>query len=252
MDNMLSVITINRNNSIGLKRTIESVLSQTNKLFDFIVIDGNSTDNSLDIITNIKDNLYYYVSENDNGIYDAMNKGIQHSRTEWIILMNSGDIFYDEYVIEKFYKIIESNEVDCIYSDCLYTNNVLDVSDIKKIHITHQALFYKKELHKHFGLYYVGKKITISDYLFFNQIKNCVWYKTDDIIAICESDGTSSNNRHYYQKLAVDIMYNNIHNYKIAIMLIIFPSYKHFWLFFAKLRFLRSSRKIHNSEGNEV
>lgn len=88
-----SVITINRNNGSGLKRTIESVLSQERSLFEFIVIDGASTDNSIEIASNYADEIDCLVSEPDKGIYNAMNKGISKAHGDYVIFMNSGDTF---------------------------------------------------------------------------------------------------------------------------------------------------------------
>ena len=88
---ILSIITINYNNSDGLQRTIESVLSQTWTDFEWIVIDGGSTDGSLDIIKKHASHFSFWCSEPDTGIYNAMNKGITHAKGEYLNFMNSGD-----------------------------------------------------------------------------------------------------------------------------------------------------------------
>ena len=78
----LSIITINLNNSNGLLRTIESIKAQTDKLFEYIIIDGGSTDGSIDVIKNNVDHISFWISEKDRGIYHAMNKGVQYSTGE--------------------------------------------------------------------------------------------------------------------------------------------------------------------------
>ena len=91
-----SVITINYNNREGLNKTIKSVLCQSINDYEYIIIDGGSTDGSVDIINNNANFITYWVSEKDNGIYHAMNKGVAHAHGEYCIFMNSGDIFYNE------------------------------------------------------------------------------------------------------------------------------------------------------------
>ena len=87
----LSVITINFNNRDGLRKTIESVVNQTYNDFEYIIIDGGSTDGSVDVIKEYADRIDYWVSEPDKGIYNAMNKGIDVAKGEYCIFMNSGD-----------------------------------------------------------------------------------------------------------------------------------------------------------------
>lgn len=95
----LSIITINYNNSIGLRKTIESVVSQTDNTFEYIIVDGGSSDGSVDIIKQYADKVSQWVSERDGGIYNAMNKGVRMAHGEYIMFLNSGDILYDNNVI---------------------------------------------------------------------------------------------------------------------------------------------------------
>lgn len=112
--NMLfSIITVNRNNSEGLARTISSVKSLNKKNYEFIIIDGASTDNSLKILESNKEFIDYYVSEPDNGIYNAMNKGINIAKGEYVIFMNSGDAFIEGNVLEKL-------EAEDLHSDFIF------------------------------------------------------------------------------------------------------------------------------------
>lgn len=97
----LSIITINYNNCEGLEKTIQSVIEQSYKGYEFIVIDGGSTDGSVDVIKNNEQFITFWVSEKDSGIYNAMNKGIRHSTGEYLNFMNSGDTFYEPEVLKK-------------------------------------------------------------------------------------------------------------------------------------------------------
>ena len=96
-----SIITINYNNRDGLEKTIQSVINQTCQDFEFIIIDGGSTDGSVDIIKKYNDRINYWVSEPDKGIYNAMNKGILQAHGEYLNFMNSGDCFFDNEVLNK-------------------------------------------------------------------------------------------------------------------------------------------------------
>lgn len=96
----ISVITINFNDCIGLERTIRSVISQTYSDFEYIIIDGGSTDGSKEVIEKYKNNFSYWVSEPDNGIYHAMNKGVRHAKGEYCLFMNAGDFLCNTHTLE--------------------------------------------------------------------------------------------------------------------------------------------------------
>lgn len=97
----LSIITINYNNIEGLRKTLASVASQTDKNFEYIIVDGASTDGSIDIIRENEDCITTWISEKDNGVYDAMNKGVKMASGEYVIFVNSGDKLYDSTVIKQ-------------------------------------------------------------------------------------------------------------------------------------------------------
>lgn len=106
-----SIITVTRNNASGLEKTIRSILSQRRDLFEFILIDGNSTDNTHEIISRYQHECAYQVSEPDKGIYDAMNKGLQHVKGDYVIFMNSGDEFAGPDVLEKVWNFQEKADI---------------------------------------------------------------------------------------------------------------------------------------------
>ena len=116
----LSILTINRNNAEGLKKTLESVASQTCRDFEHIIIDGASTDNSVDVIkeyvaSSAGKNVSYWVSEPDSGIYNAMNKGIKKAEGDYCLFLNSGDWLFNENIVENEKK--ENHNEDVIYYD---------------------------------------------------------------------------------------------------------------------------------------
>lgn len=96
----LSIITINYNNCLGLRRTTDSVITQTCKHFEWIVIDGGSSDGSKELIEQEQNVMAYWCSERDRGVFHAMNKGVGHAKGEYCLFLNSGDILHDNKVVE--------------------------------------------------------------------------------------------------------------------------------------------------------
>lgn len=96
-----SIITINYNNAEGLRKTMASLFNQTYADYEFIVIDGGSNDGSVNFIQEREDRISFWCSEPDKGIYNAMNKGVFHARGEYLIFMNSGDIFHNQDALSK-------------------------------------------------------------------------------------------------------------------------------------------------------
>ena len=124
---LFSVVTINFNNSKGLERTIKSVISQTEReSIQYIVVDGDSTDNSQSIINKYRKHIDKIVIEKDKGVYDAMNKGLMLSSSKWTIFMNSGDIFSDKDIISQM-MIKSEKHPHCI---AIYGNTLLSDSQL--------------------------------------------------------------------------------------------------------------------------
>lgn len=111
----LSLITINYNNREGLKKTIDSVVAQTFKDFEWIVIDGGSTDGSRELLEQYAEHFTYWVSEPDKGIYNAMNKGIDHTQGDYLQFLNSGDWLNGPDTLQSFFAI--PLEGDIVYGD---------------------------------------------------------------------------------------------------------------------------------------
>lgn len=106
-----TIITINYNHREGLRETIKSVINQTYTDYEYIVIDGGSTDGSKEIIEENAKQIDYWISEPDKGIYNAMNKGIAQAHGEYINFMNSGDTFYDENVLSNVSNLMNGNSI---------------------------------------------------------------------------------------------------------------------------------------------
>lgn len=153
-----SVVTVCYNASKLLEKTILSVIGQTSKSIDYVIIDGGSSDGSKDIIEKYKDRINYYVSEPDQGIYDAMNKGINAATGDYLIFLNVGDVLCQADVLEKVEKYIKSSgsKYDVIYGDVIYKyafgNKHVASKNLKWIKydmvFSHQSVFVKTEILK--------------------------------------------------------------------------------------------------------
>ncbi|MEB3375019.1 glycosyltransferase [Bacteroides sp. CR5/BHMF/2] len=121
----LTIITINRNDAQGLEKTLESIWEkQSFKNFEHIIIDGASTDNSINIIKKYASHLSYWVSEPDKGIYNAMNKGIIKAKGNYLLFLNSGD-WLENDILTRVFK--ESFTEDIVYADLYLYRNADDI-----------------------------------------------------------------------------------------------------------------------------
>lgn len=170
----LSIITINYNNAEGLRKTIRSVAGQTSREYEYIVIDGGSDDGSKEIIIEHKDQMSYWCSEKDSGIYNAMNKGILKAKGDYLLFLNSGDCLHHPTVLEEVSALLSGEDI--IYGDLLYVGNgsaataytypeVLNIDYFLEHSLGHPASFIRRELFKD-CLYNESLKI-VSDWEFF-------------------------------------------------------------------------------------
>lgn len=203
----LSIITINYNNLSGLKKTFASVLSQTYKDFEYIVIDGASNDGSAEEMAEHKDMITYCLSEPDNGVYDAMNKGIKVATADYCIFMNSGDCFFTDNVVEKVAHLLDGTDI--LYGNTHYTDGKIryskDEPDLFSFFYVscwcHQSTFIKTSLLKKY-LYDDSLRI-VADWKFLLQtvIKdNCSFKAIDQNISLYDATGISSTNKELYEK----------------------------------------------------
>ena len=161
----ISLITVTFNAGTTINRCIQSVLNQTFHNVEYIVIDGGSTDNTLEIIKQHKGSISVFLSEPDNGIYDAMNKGIKLATGDIIGMLNADDVFYDEYILSAINSVFEDVNADIVYGDIDYVNSKGDV--LRKWRSgkyingefnwgwmpPHPSFYCRKDLFKRFGYY---------------------------------------------------------------------------------------------------
>lgn len=201
---ILSIITINYNNKAGLEKTVMSVISQSDKSFEFIVVDGGSTDGSLDIIEKHKPAITYSVSEKDNGIYNAQNKGIGKAKGDYCLFLNSGDIFANENVFKNIKQHLVGTDIvygDLITIDAegkkehLKSPEKADAPHFMVSTLWHPTAFIKRSIFEKYGFYNEILKIT-GDYEFFIRavLKNNVSTKHVSIpISIFDLGGISNS-----------------------------------------------------------
>lgn len=207
--NKLSIITVNLNNISGLARTIESVEVQTWRDFEWIIVDGGSTDGSKQLIEELASrwrsdvSQLYWVSESDKGIYNAMNKGISQSLGEYLLFLNSGDWLYEETTLEQV-MCKGLNEDICFGHIALHqhggnivtqgpTSSGFSLFGLVEHAIPHPASFIRRSLFKQYGLYDESYRIAADQEFFWRVIvkHNCMVKYLDMIISHMEDGGIS-------------------------------------------------------------
>lgn len=195
---LISVITVSYNAVVTIEQTIKSILSQSLKDIEYIIIDGGSSDGTKDIITRYQNNITYWISEPDRGIYDAMNKGIIASKGRYIYFIGADDTLYNAEVLEKVARILSTQKLDILVGETVYDNGTIFKSQFNLkmlLHNTihHQAAFYKRQLFEFF-IYDIKYKL-IADYELNLKLylqKNKLKYKfIPDSISVCKDGGAS-------------------------------------------------------------
>ncbi|RZK10989.1 MAG: glycosyltransferase [Flavobacterium sp.] len=207
----LSIITVNLNNKSGLTKTINSVSQAKIPASEFIVIDGESTDGSVDIITNHKHIIDFWISEKDNGIYSAMNKGISISNGLYLMFLNSGDCVCDVDSINSLISFAEqSSHPDIVYGNIsvveslgrtwtrMYPAN-LTLDYFREDTINHQASLIKRSLFDEFGKYPESFRLASDFWLYLKAISHRKSFKYfDETVVVYDNNGISANNMQKY------------------------------------------------------
>lgn len=242
-----SIIICTYNVDSSISKTLESILAQDFKDFEVIVVDGKSTDNTIKLIKSYEEQFeekLKFISEEDSGIYDAMNKGIKIAKGEWLYFLGSGDIFYDNNVLDKLNKeIILLKDHDIIYGNVEMGNTGLiydgkfTIKKLIKKNISHQAIIFNKNIFNLLG-FFNAKYKSLADWEFnmrwFNNKKIKVKY-IDVTIAKYDLTGMSKS---FFDKLFYDDFENNVKKYFPKKYFSFFKKEKFLELFFAKNKFL--------------
>lgn len=201
----ITVITACYNAANDLEATIKSVLMQTYKDVEYIIVDGLSNDGTADILSRYKDFASLIIREKDNGVFEAMNKGVRAATGELLFFLNAGDVFYNEFVLEHIAKRYSIVDADIIFGDVVLFNPATgynffkDHTMVDKRYfyfntLCHQGVFVKKSLFDRFGCFVENYKIA-GDYEWFLRTifrNGARLHQTDLIISVFKFGGISS------------------------------------------------------------
>ncbi len=182
----ISIITPTFNSEKTVEETIKSILNQTYKDIEYIIVDGKSKDRTLDVVVKYKDRIAKIISEPDKGIYDAMNKGIKLATGEIIGILNSDDLYADEKVLEEVVRNFKEYDFDCVWGDLVYffndPNKIVRYwrsSDYKEGLFQkgwvppHPTFFVKKEIYDKYGLFRLDFPVAADYELMFRFLEKC-------------------------------------------------------------------------------
>jgi len=173
----VSIITVSYNSVETISDTINSVLSQTYQNIEYIIIDGSSADGTIELVQSFGKRISKFLTQQDNGIYDAINKGIKIATGDIIGILNSDDFFYDDFVIEKIVKSFQENEIDAVIGDVQFVDPKKSSKIVRyysSLHFSprkfrygfmpaHPSFYVKRELFENLGFYKTDYKIA-ADY----------------------------------------------------------------------------------------
>lgn len=187
---LITIITVVLNEPQALKRTIASVLEQSCDNIEFIIIDGASSDSTIEVIKSYEDKIDFWISEPDKGIFDAMNKGIDLASGEWINFMNAGDYFYQKDTVKTVFNKDYGN-ADFIYGHTNFLggdfNGIVKVWDFKILWktmvFTHQSLFTRSDILKNRKFDTRFKICADYDIIFNSYMLGLTFFNSDTVIA---------------------------------------------------------------------
>jgi len=202
---LLTIVTVNYNNKLGLEATINSVINQNCNDFEWIIIDAASTDGSVQLLERHKNHFDYWGSEPDKGVYDGMNKGVKLATGDYILFLNSGDILCantiidlvkarnpkDDLIICDYFKITDEERIRVNQSDKIPREFLIEGM------FCHQSILHKRTLFERIGYYDIGYKI-VADYVFllkaFFQCNATFSYLDSPIVVYDDREGISHYN----------------------------------------------------------
>ncbi len=223
---LVSIITVVYNAGKYLEETIKSIVSQKGIYYEYIIIDGGSTDRTVDIIKEYACHINYWISEKDKGIYDAMNKGIDVASGEWIIFMNAGDKFYNSSILAELHKLLLSN-VDLIYGHHeIRYGKISTVRKAKSVKLlwkqmifSHQSLFTRSEIMKKHKFILSYRLAADYEFICNAYVSNKIFVNSNLIISSISAYGESDVHRIESLKERFQISNNYFDNKMCAIYL---------------------------------
>jgi len=221
----ISVVTVCLNAAASIEATLRSVLAQDYPNLEYIVVDGGSTDGTVDVIRRYSERIAAFVSEPDRGVYDAMNKGIDLAGGEYLLFLNAGDVLAAGDVLSK----AAAADADVLYGDFAYSGGLRKgrvSADVDKGVFNHQCILYRRSLHATFGRYFSVKGLTAADYLFFMHLRasgRASFRKLDLVFSIVDPHGMSSGLQTFLQVNLVDALLGRRGRYATAFRIAVHP-----------------------------
>lgn len=241
----ISIITVVWNNKETIKDAIDSVLNQTYSNIEYIVVDGASTDGTVEIVQSYGDKISKFISEKDKGLYDAMNKGIKLATGYIVGILNSDDFYIDEFVIEKIVQEFKEKQVDSVFADLVFVkpeniNKTVRYYDSGKcmpdkfqyaLYPAHPTFFVKNEIYKKYGVFKTDYKIgadfdIMARFLYTNRISysyiqepiikmriggvstsfSSLWINSLEQLRVCRENGIKSNIFKIFMKYPIKLL----------------------------------------------
>jgi glycosyltransferase involved in cell wall biosynthesis len=226
----VSVITVCLNDPAGLRATLDSALAQDYADVELVVIDGGSAAATQAVLDAYRHRLACCVSEPDQGIYDAMNKGLHRATGEWAIMMNAGDVFCATDALRSNIDIIIASGAAWGGGSSLVKfadgSQRRYQADPSRGVFHQQSLFVRRSLHEKYGYFVVDRRSHAWDFFFFNLLQNEPFQATQLPVAVCDGAGVSSTVENYLQACALAFVFGHQGRVKTALKLLLYPAYR--------------------------
>jgi glycosyltransferase involved in cell wall biosynthesis len=198
---LISVVIVTYNAGTTLEDTLNSIFEQTYPNIELVIIDGGSKDGTLKIIESHSSKIAYFISEKDNGVYDAMNKGITAAKGEWILFLGADDLLYTPHILADIFSNTDHEQVDLLYGDVEFKSNRKKFGGEKEYrtlierNLCHQSIFYKRSLFKKLGNYNTRYAIAADHEMNLRVFHNASLVKQyiPVIVTLFNDDGMSNN-----------------------------------------------------------
>ena len=202
---IFSVIIPTNNSDKNISYAIKSVLDQSYQDFEILIIDNLSSDRTIECVNSFQDSRIKVFLERDNGVYDALNKGIKKSTGDWLYFLGSDDTFYNDQVLTNVFRYILGTSAKVLYGDCKIIGDTgwarngdiydgeFDFEKLIKKNICHQSIFYHKSVFKRIGFYDVEYKVCADWDFNLRALANFSFEYVDLVIAKFSAGGLSSN-----------------------------------------------------------
>jgi glycosyltransferase involved in cell wall biosynthesis len=233
----ISIITVSFNSESTIRHTIESVLNQNYSNIEYIIIDGGSKDKTISIVKEYESRINKFISEKDEGIYDAFNKGISFATGDVIGIINSDDTYFSNDIISKIAKNFNNHNIDSLYGDLVYINNVesnnyvrywksssfTNNSFISGFHPPHPTFFVKRTVYEKYGCFDTTIKIS-SDFdlmlRFLEVNKISTLYLNEPLVKMLIGGESGKNFKNIY--IGNKSIYKSFRKYNIKINPVIY------------------------------